>query len=100
MTTVLYSSHKGGKPLMIGMNHAKRMARRMDRRDQTAVLAQMGPGFPRQHSHHQRLIEQRHVAIRDREEAYREQLHALRSDPKAGGYVGAIPQPPAGANPV
>ena len=71
--TTIYASQKGGKPLMIGMNRAKRLARAHDRRDQLAVLAQIGPGMPRQRSHHQQLVRQRHKYYRDRyEESRRE----------------------------
>jgi hypothetical protein len=57
---VLYASQKGSKPLNFGMNRAKRVARLADRRDQLAVLRELGPGLPRQHSHHQELVRQRH----------------------------------------
>jgi hypothetical protein len=57
---VLYLSKKGGKPLRFGMNQAKRVARSADQRDQLAVLKELGPGLPRQHSHHQELVRQRH----------------------------------------
>lgn len=49
------------KPLNIGMNHAKRVARSADRRDQLAVLRELGPGYPRQHNHHQELVRLRHA---------------------------------------
>jgi hypothetical protein len=54
------------KPMVFGMNHAKRIALRQDKRDQIAVLKEMGPGFPRQHSHHQNLVRQRHAYYGDR----------------------------------
>jgi len=56
----IYVSKKGGKPLNIGINRTKRVARRADRIDQLAVLRQLGPGLPRQHSHHQQLVRSRH----------------------------------------
>jgi hypothetical protein len=56
----IYVSTKGGKPLNIGMNKAKRVARRADECDQAQVLKALGPGLPRQHSHHQELVRQRH----------------------------------------
>ena len=57
---VMYPSRKGGKPLNIGINFAKRVARSADKRDQLAVLKELGPNLPRQHSHHQQLVRQRH----------------------------------------
>lgn len=98
---VLYHSQKGGKPLVIGMNNAKRMARRMDKRDQLSVLENIGPGNPRQHQHHTRLVQQRHAAIRDRENAYADQLQpggTRAAAPAAGDHVGTISEPTAGAN--
>jgi hypothetical protein len=56
----LYVSQKGGKPYSVGMNRAKRVARYADRRDQLAVLAELGPGLPRQHGRHQELVQFRH----------------------------------------
>ena len=57
---LLYPSTKGGKPLNIGMNRAKRVARSSDRRDQITVQRQLGPGLPRQHGAHQALVRRRH----------------------------------------
>ena len=56
----IYVSKKGGKPLNIGINRAKRVARAADKRDQTQVLATLGTGLPREHSHHQQLVRSRH----------------------------------------
>jgi hypothetical protein len=56
----VYVSKPGGKPLNIGMNVAKRLARIADQRDQQQVLAALGPGLPRQHARHQDLVRQRH----------------------------------------
>jgi hypothetical protein len=56
----IYVSKKGGKPLDIGMNATKRVARSADRRDQLIVLKTLGPGLPRQHSAHQALVRRRH----------------------------------------
>ena len=56
----IYVSKPGGRPLNIGMNAAKRAARIADQRDQQQVVATLGPGFPRQHVHHQELVRQRH----------------------------------------
>jgi hypothetical protein len=63
---VIYSSKKGGKPLNIGINKAKRIARDADRRDQLIVLAKLGPGLPREHSHHQQLVRSRHRYYHER----------------------------------
>jgi hypothetical protein len=62
---MIYPSPKGGKPLNIGMNYAKRVARLADRRDQLAVQKEFGYGLPRQHSHHQELVRQRHAYYHD-----------------------------------
>jgi hypothetical protein len=43
------------------MNYAKRVARLADRRDQLAVQKEFGFGLPRQHTHHQELVRQRHA---------------------------------------
>lgn len=64
-TRMVYPTGSGAKPLRIGMNAAKRIARSADRRDQLAVLAELGPGYPRQHSHHQALVRQRHAYYGD-----------------------------------
>lgn len=98
---VLYASQKGGKPLVIGMNRAKRVSRLMDERDRRAVVEIMGPGMPKQHKHASRLVAQRHAAIIDRENAYDEARRVREaapvagdpsgSDPPAGDDVGAVP---------
>jgi hypothetical protein len=51
---------KGGKPLNIGMNQAKRVARSADRLEQLLVQRAFGPGHPRQHRNHQQLVRARH----------------------------------------
>jgi len=56
----IYVSKTGGKPLNIGINAAKRLARIADQRDQQQVLATLGSGLPRQHARHQELVRQRH----------------------------------------
>ena len=55
----------GREPMDLGINRAKRVARAADRRDQLAVLREIGPGHPRQHSHHQRLVRERHAYYRN-----------------------------------
>lgn len=56
----VYIANAGSKPLIIGMNRAKRIARRADRRDQLTLLAALGTGLPRVHTHHQQLVRSRH----------------------------------------
>jgi hypothetical protein len=62
---IIYASPKGGKPMRIGMNYAKRVAHSADQRDQLAVQRELGPSLPRQHSHHQELVHQRHAYYGD-----------------------------------
>ena len=66
----IYTSTAGGKPLNIGMNQAKRVARRADERDQLSVLKTLGPGYPRQHEHHQRLVLSRHRYYHEQHEEF------------------------------
>jgi hypothetical protein len=40
---MIYASRKGGKPMRLGVNYAKRVARAADKRDQ---LAEQREGFP------------------------------------------------------
>lgn len=62
---LIYASRKGGKPLRMGMNQAKRVAHASDRRDQLIVQRELGTGLPRQHHHHQQLVRQRHQYYAD-----------------------------------
>ncbi len=66
----IYISKKGGKPFNIGMNKAKRVARRADKRDQVTVLATLGAGLPHQHSHHQTLVRSRHRYYHEQHEEF------------------------------
>lgn len=66
----IYVSKKGGKPLNIGVNQAKRVARHADRRDQVMVLKMLGNDLPRQHSHHQQLVLSRHRYYHDQHEEF------------------------------
>jgi len=97
-----YPAPKGAKPLRLGMNAAKRVARRADERDQKAVLAELGPGHARQHSHHQELVRKRHEYYGDVYGYDQRQREAERvrqaaqvagdpsgGDPKAGDAGGA-----------
>jgi len=70
VTRVVYASRKGGKPMNIGMNQAKRVARSADKRDQLSVLKTLGPGLPRQHEHHQQLVLSRHRYYHDQHEEF------------------------------
>jgi hypothetical protein len=56
----IYVSKLGGKPLNIGINAAKRIARAADKRDQQHVIAVLGSGLPIQRMHHRELVRQRH----------------------------------------
>ena len=67
---IVYPSKRGGKPLNIGINKAKRVARSADERDQLLVLKTLGPGLPRQHEHHQRLVLSRHRYYHDQHEEF------------------------------
>lgn len=66
----IYVSKPGGKPLNIGINKAKRIAHDADRRDQLIVLAKLGPGLPREHSHHQQLVRSRHRYYHEQHEEF------------------------------
>jgi hypothetical protein len=66
----IYVSHKGGKPLNIGVNQAKRQARRLDKQDQLAVLKTLGPGLPRQLGFHKELVLSRHRYYHDQHEEF------------------------------
>jgi hypothetical protein len=55
----IYVSNKGAKPMNIGMNRAKRVARSADKRDRVIVLAHLG-SMPKQYRNHQQLVRSRH----------------------------------------
>jgi hypothetical protein len=80
----IYVSKEGGKPMNIGMNQAKRVARSADERDQRMVQEAFGFGMPRQHSHHQQLVRSRH-------RYYHEQHEELTKDGVAQSLDG-VPQ--------
>jgi hypothetical protein len=61
----IYVSNKGGKPLSIGMNAAKRVAHYADARDRALVVKTLGGGLPKEHRHHQELVQRRHRYYRD-----------------------------------
>ena len=56
----IYVSTKGGKPMNIGMNQAKRVAHRADKQDRAKVVKLLGAGLPMQAQHHQQLVRSRH----------------------------------------
>src|SRR5580658_8204818 len=99
---VTYPSRKGGKPLNIGMNRAKRVARSADKRDQLAVLKELGPNLPRQHSHHQQLVKQRHQYYGDVHDELRSHAQPAGnpsgSDPQDRGLSGKVSDDSAGRN--
>jgi hypothetical protein len=66
----IYVSKPGGKPMNIGMNKAKRRARRLDKRDQLAVLKTLGVGLPRSRINHQQLVAARHRYYHDQHEEF------------------------------
>jgi hypothetical protein len=57
---VIYVSKKGGKPLVIGMNAAKRRARRLDTQDRAKIIQVLGAGMPKRDAHHSELVRSRH----------------------------------------
>ena len=102
---LIYASKKGGKPMRLGMNYAKRVARSADQRDQLAVLRELGPGLPRQHSHHQQLVRQRHQYYGDAYNEFQEQRARAPqpsdtgADPQESGDADrAVPEPEAGTD--
>jgi hypothetical protein len=56
----IYVSKEGSKPMAIGMNQAKRVAHRADKRDRAQVVKELGGGLPKLHEHHQQLVRSRH----------------------------------------
>jgi hypothetical protein len=58
---VIYASKKGCKPLNIGINQAKRVARSADKRDRARIIQVLGAGMPdNSRIHHQELVRARH----------------------------------------
>jgi hypothetical protein len=55
----IYRSEKGGKPMNIGMNAAKRRAARLDKQDRAKVVKYLG-SMPKASEHHQQLVRSRH----------------------------------------
>ncbi len=75
---IVYASKRGGKPMNIGMNQEKRVARSADKRDQLKVLVALGPGLPRQRANHQQLVRSRHRYYHEQHEEF------VRSAPQKG----------------
>jgi hypothetical protein len=76
----IYVSKPGGKPLNIGMNQAKRVARSADKRDRVIVLAHLG-SMPKQYRNHQQLVRSRHRYYHEQHE------ELVRSGPQSDGEV-------------
>jgi hypothetical protein len=99
---VMYPSRKGGKSLNIGMNRAKQVAIAADRRDRLAVLKKLGSGLPRQHWHHQQLVNQRHAYYGDVYDELRSHTQPTADPSSVGqedrGPVGEVSDDPAGRN--
>lgn len=66
----IYVSRKGGKPLDIGVNRAKRRARRLDRQDNAKILKVLGAGLPKTYDHHQALVRSRHRYYHEQHEEF------------------------------
>jgi hypothetical protein len=73
----IYISRKGGKPLDIGVNRAKRRAHRLDAQDRAKVVQLLGAGLPMQAHHHQQLVRSRHRYYHEQHEEF------LRGQPRA-----------------
>jgi len=67
----IYVSNKGSKPLNVGMNKAKRIARYADKRDRILVLQHLG-SMPKlkQDTRHQQLVKSRHRFYHDQHEEF------------------------------
>jgi hypothetical protein len=66
----VYVSEKGGKPMDIGMNAAKRRAHRLDKQDRAKVVQMLGAGLPMQSEHHQELVRSRHRYYHEQHEEF------------------------------
>jgi hypothetical protein len=66
----IYISKKGGKPLNIGVNKAKRRAHRLDKQDRLKVVQLLGSGLPMQAQHHQQLVHSRHRYYHDQHDEH------------------------------
>lgn len=66
----IYVSRPGGKPLNVGMNQAKRVAHRADKRDRAHVVKVLGSGLPMQAQHHQQLVASRHRYYHEQHEEF------------------------------
>jgi len=66
----VYVSNKGSKPMNIGMNQAKRVARSADKHDRAHVVKVLGSGLPMQAIHHQQLVRSRHRYYHEQHEEF------------------------------
>jgi hypothetical protein len=56
---IVYASKKGGKPLNIGMNAAKRRAARLDKQDRAVEVKTFDWTVPKHDRHHTQLVRSR-----------------------------------------
>lgn len=73
----IYVSNAGSKPMNIGMNKAKRIARRSDKRDRLKVLQVLGAGMPKNDIHHSELVRSRHRYYHEQRQEF------VRGQPRA-----------------
>jgi hypothetical protein len=73
----LYVSRPGGEPLNVGINAAKRRAKRLDKQDRLKILQVLGAGMPQNDIHHSELVRSRH---RSTHQAIREEIANSQSD--------------------
>jgi hypothetical protein len=66
----IYVSNKGSKPLNIGVNRAKRRARRLDKQDRAKILQFIGAGSPKGDVHHSQLVRSRHRYYHEQHEEF------------------------------
>ena len=66
----VYVSNKGSKPMNIGMNKAKRIARRADKIDTAIVRRELGPEMPQQRMNYKLLVFHRHRYYHDQHEEF------------------------------
>jgi hypothetical protein len=82
----IYVSKKGGKPMNIGMNQAKRRAARLDKQDRAKIIQVIGSGSPKRDAHHSELVRSRYRYYREIEVAATEFVphfpHASGSGPR------------------
>lgn len=72
----IYVSRPGGKPLNIGMNRAKRIAKSADERDRAMVLKTLGTGLPDLTEHHRQLVASRHRYYHEQHDEFMRSAHS------------------------